>query len=241
MAVQQPLATTLMNEMDHALMHRQIAADDNAAVQTIAVQGDSTTRIGDADGTDYSEIEAAGTLRFNGAARVWRDSMVPATSFRTGGTALTFDALTANIFAYRFDVNDEIHFAVQFNHDIYASSIISPHIHLVNKKDIGALNYNVAVDFRYTWTNINKTFPSEQSELNTKLSFQNALALSHKVLGFADIAPTADQGGVSSILMGTVKRVAASLQPYNTNDIYILGLDMHYQCDTVGSRQEYIK
>ena len=222
-------------------MHRQIASDANAAVQTIAIQSDSKTRIGDGDGVNFSEFEANGMLRFAGTSRVWRDSMVPATSFRAGGTALSFDNLTANIYAYRFDINDEIHFSVQFNHDIYTSGLISPHVHLVNKNAIGAENYNVAVDFRYTWVNIGQAFPSELTELNVKLSFQNRLALTHSVLEFADITPSAVQGGVSSILMGTVKRVAADAQPYNTNDIYIIGLDVHHQCDTTGSREEFAK
>lgn len=241
MAVSQPLATTYMNQLDHSLMHRQIATDPSAAPQTIAIQSDSKTRIGDADGTDYTEIDADGTIRMNGAATVWRDSMVPATSFRAGGTALTFDNLTTNIYAYRFDISDEIHFSVQFNHDIRAAGHLVPHVHLVNKNAIGNTNYNVAVDFRYTWTNLFNGFPSEQNELNVKCSFQNKLALHHNLVNFSTINPSATQGGISSILMGTVKRVAASIQPYNTNDIYILGLDVHYECDTIGSRGEITK
>lgn len=227
--------------MDHSLMHRQIAADANAAAQTIAIQSDSKTRIGDADGSDYTEIESDGTIRMNGAATVWRDSMVPATSFRAGGTALTFDNLTTNIYAYRFDINDEIHFSVQFNHGIRTAGHIVPHVHLVNKNAIGNTGYNVAVDFRYTWVNIFGYFPGELTELNVKASFQNTLALKHHLLNFTAITPSATQGGISSILMGTVKRVAASVQPYNTNDIYILGLDVHHECDTIGSRGETTK
>lgn len=241
MSVSQPQSSTYMNDIDHAKLHRVIATDQAAADQTIAVQGDSKTRIGDADGVDYTEIESNGTMRAVGGAQVWRDSMVPATFFRSGVSALTFDLLTTNIYAYRFDINDEIHFSVQFNHEMSVGSVIYPHLHLVNKNAIGNTNYNVAVDFRYTWANVNSIFGAEQSELDKKTSFQNFSALTHNKLGLSPITPNASQGNISSILLGVIKRVAASVQPYNTNDIFILGLDIHHKCDTIGSRQEYIK
>ncbi len=166
----------------------------------------------------------------------WDDSMVSPTSFRSGGTALTFDLLTASIYTHRFDVNDEIHIAVQFPHSIKVNTIISPHIHIINKNAIGASNYNVAFDFKWTWANIGSAYPAEQQQLNVKQSFQNASALTHKMLVFNDITPVAGQGNISSIFLAMLKRVAADSEPYNTADIYSLGFDVHFQKDTVGSR-----
>lgn len=187
--------------------------------------------------SNYSGFEADGTLAMYGDARVWDDSMVAPTAFRSGGTSLTFDLLTTSIYTHRFDVNDEIHQIIQFPHSIDTGTAVIPHIHIVNKNAIGNTNYNVAFNFYYTWANIGSIFPAELSELNVKQSFQNASALTHKMLNFTTITPTAVQGGISSIFMCMLKRVAADDQPYNTNDIYSLGFDIHFLKDTIGSRE----
>jgi hypothetical protein len=168
---------------------------------------------------------------------VWDDSMVAPTAFRGGATALTFDLLTTSIYGHRWDVNDEVHIWIQFPHSIKTNTIVSPHIHIINKNAIGNTNYNVAFNFYWTWANINSSFPAEQSELNVKQSFQNIGALTHKMLVFGDITPTTGQGGISSLFLGMFKRVAADSQPYNTNDIFCGGIDIHFQKDTQGSRQ----
>jgi hypothetical protein len=187
--------------------------------------------------THYTEFEADGTIVMTGDATVWDDSMVAPTSFRSGGTALTFDLLTATIYTHRFDVGDQIHVVCQLPHSIKAGSSIVPHLHIINKNAIGNTNYNVAFDIHYTWANIGSIFPSELNELNVKQSFQNIAALTHKMLSFTALAPTAVQGGISSIFMAKITRVAADAQNYATADIYSLGFDIHFEKDTLGSRQ----
>ena len=172
---------------------------------------------------------------------VWDDSMVAPTAFRAGSTSLTFDALTATIYTHRWDVGDEVHVAVQFPHSLSVNTPIVPHLHIINKNSIGATAFNVAFDFYYTWANIGSVFPSELSELNVKQSFQSTGALTHKMLNFSALTPTAVQGGISSILLARIVRVAASVEAYNTAAIFTLGFDVHFQKDTLGSRQTSIK
>jgi hypothetical protein len=200
----------------------------------------ATSRIIGGD-THHTSFEADGTLVMVGDATVWDDSMVAPTAFRSGGTALTFDALTATIYTHRFDVGDEIHVVCQLPHSLKVNSVITPHIHIVNKNAIGNTNYNVAFDLHYTWANIGQIFPAEEAQLNVKQSFQNVGALTHKMLSFADITPTAVQGGISSIFMAKVTRVAADAQNYATADIYSIGFDIHFEKDTIGSRQPATK
>jgi len=187
--------------------------------------------------THYTEFEADGTILMTGDATVWDDSMVAPTSFRSGGTALTFDLLTATIYTHRFDVNDQIHVVCQLPHSLKAGSSIIPHIHIINKNAIGAVGYNVAFDMHYTWANIGSVFPAELNELNVKQSFQNATALTHKMLSFTALVPTAVQGGISSIFMAKITRVVADAENYATADIFSLGFDIHFEKDTIGSRQ----
>ena len=197
-------------------------------------------KAGDEAGS-YLHIDSTGHLRQMGGSRLWDDSQVPAGSFRTGGQALTFAALTTNIYAYRFDVGDVIHMAVQMPHGMKAGTAIAPHIHLVNKNAIGAAAYNVGMRFYYIWSKIGSVFAGEQTEAEVLCSFQNATALTHKVKAFTEISPSSDQDGISSIFCCSVERIAASVESYGTADIYILGFDIHYEKDTLGSRTQFAK
>jgi hypothetical protein len=74
---------------------------------------------------------------------------------------------------------------------------------------------------------------------DTKIvSFADAPALTHKLLSFDDITPVAGQGGLSSILIGTLTRVNTG---YTTANIFHMGFDIHYMIDTLGSREEFEK
>jgi hypothetical protein len=185
---------------------------------------------------NHTSFEADGTMVMSGDATTWDDSMVAPTAFRSGGTALTFDLLTATVYTHRWDVGDEIHVVCQLPHALKAGSSIIPHVHIVNKNAIGNTNYNVAFDIHYTWANIGSVLPAELNELNVKQSFQNVAALTHKMLSFTPLVPTGVQGGISSIFLAKITRVAASSQAYNTADIYTLGFDIHFEKDTLGSR-----
>jgi len=186
---------------------------------------------------NHTEFEADGTLRSLGNSTAWLDSMVPPTVFRIGGTALALAELTSGIYAHRFDVTDVIHFNIQFNHNMMVDTTIYPHIHLVNKEAItGAAN--VTFTLAYTWANIGTNFPAVESDPDRIVDMADAGALSHTVGSFAGIAPTLVQGGISSVLVGSLTRVDAG---YTTANIFLLGFDIHYQVDTLGSREEFVK
>jgi hypothetical protein len=187
--------------------------------------------------TNYVEFEEDGTMVKRGDATVWLDSMVPPTVYRTGGTSLVLAELVSGIYAHRFDHSDAIHFDLQFNHGMKVGTKIYPHIHLVNKAAIvGAAN--VTFTLTYSWANIGEAFPAVQTQASKVVSFADAAGLSHKVLTFDAITPTAVQGGISSILIGVLTRENAG---YATANIFHLGFDIHYEVDTLGSRGEFIK
>ena len=186
----------------------------------------------------YSGFEADGTLVMYGDATVWDDSMVPATSARTAAADLALHNLVAGLYAPRVDLNDEVHQIVQFPHSIRTDSVvIKPHIHLINQAAIGAANYNVAFDLEWGWVNIGSAMSATTTtQSNIKASFQNAPALSHKLVNFTDISAATGQGGISSLFFCRAKRVSASTQAYDTNDIFWGGFDVHFEKNTVGSR-----
>lgn len=187
--------------------------------------------------TGYTSFETDGTIKFNGTATVFDDSMVPPTVFRVGGTSLTFAEITDGIYGHRFDVTDEIHFQVQFGHGIKRGANIGPHIHILNKDAIvGAAN--VTFTFKYRWADISSPMGALGTDANVVVAMPDAAALTHKVGSFTAITPTATQSGISSILIGSLTRVNTG---YATANIFLLGFDIHYEKDTIGSREEFVK
>jgi len=193
--------------------------------------------------TDYTEFEADGTLKCNWAATTFNDSMIPATAFRTGWTALSLAELIWNIRALRFDVWDILYLQVQLPHNMKTNTVIYPHLHLVNKDAIWATNYNVEITTETSRANIDSVFwtPVVTSTWLVK-SFQNAAQYTHKVMGMSTMTPTASEWWISSYVIFKIERITASSQPINpATSIFILGMDIHYETDTMGSRSEYVK
>jgi hypothetical protein len=168
--------------------------------------------------------------------------MIPATSFRTGGTGLTFATFMGNIWMHRFDVGDIFYVQVQLPHEMKLNSVIYPHLHLAVDTAIGATNYNVQVSTEAAWANIGSAFPTPTVTTGLVQSFQNAAQYTHKVMPLAAITPAAGQGGISSYVIFRVERVSASVQPLSpAGSLFILGMDIHIEADSIGSNQEFIK
>jgi len=174
----------------------------------------------------------------------WDDSMSSAGLFTTGVSSLTFDTLAGGVKQYRFDNNDEVHIpAVQFSHGLLQNTVISPHLHIINKASTivsPQTVMNIAFEFEYGWVNINASMAAMVSETKT-FDVGGLAALTHKVIEFSDITPLASQGMISSCFIARLKRVAAVSDAYNTANIFTFGFDLHFQKDNLGSRQEYIK
>lgn len=205
---------------------------------TVKLTGDQT--IGGiksfGDSTNNSQFEADGTLKFNGAATVFDDSQVPPHVFRTGGTSLVLAEFISGIYLHRFDVTDVIHFTVQFSHRMKLNSVIYPHIHLANKDTIVG-EARPQFTLTWTWANYVSTFPAVTPDTKD-FNCDGLAAFTHKYFAFSAITPIAEQGGISSILIGSLARVNTG---YTTANLFLLGFDIHFEIDTAGSRQEQIK
>lgn len=198
-------------------------------------------QIGDVTGGNYTEIESDGTIHSVGDALCWDDTFASAGVFRLGASSLTLDTLEDTIKQFRFDLNDEIFIpGIQFPHKMATGLVVSPHIHLINQNAIGATNYNVRFEFEWDWVNIGEELQGSTTA-DVTFSLQNESALHHSVFEFGDITPTSKQGGISSIFIARVKRISAASNAYNTNDIFTVGIDIHFRIDTMGSRDEYVK
>lgn len=206
-------------------------------VNTLGATG---AKIG-AIGTDYSEFEADGTLVNHGNATTYDDSQSAVVYMRTGGTALTLDVLAGGVYQYRFDLTDEIHSQIQLNHRYKVGTDIDLHIHLVNKASVGSTAYNVGIEVEYMWGGLDGVFGTPATLPTVNCSFKDAAALTHKVFELASLTPATGQGTISSYLLMRIKRVAGTTESLEGNNIFLLGVDVHVEQDTLGSRQEYVK
>ena len=236
-------------QLDHGTALTGLGDDDHS--QYVLANGtrdvdfsSGTFGIGNVAGGNYTEFEADGTMVSVGEAKTWDDSQAAVIYMRTGGTALTLAPIiptTGTLYQYRLDLNDEIHLQIQINHKYVVDSAVHLHIHLLNQAAIGATNYNVGIEVEWAWAGLDKVMSTPATESTVDCSFQNASAYTHKVFELKDITPAATTGTISSILLLRIKRVAGTTQSYATNDIFLMGIDVHVEQDTLGSRDEYIK
>lgn len=241
----------------HNTTAAQVGADPEGTTDTHAglteahgstgnVVGDEVAEIkslkaGNVPAGNFTEFEEDGTMVANGEAMTFDDSQSAVTYMKVGGTPLTLDAFDGTIYQYRFDLNDEIHSQIQLSHRYKPGTPIHLHVHLANKAGVGATGYNVGISVEWMWASINDVFPAAATLDTVDCSFQNAAALTHKVFEIATLIPGATQGSISSYLLMRVKRVAGTTESLAGNNIFILGIDVHTEQDTLGSRQEYVK
>jgi hypothetical protein len=169
----------------------------------------------------------------------WVDSMVPATAFALGASAPSLTAFNSGPSVYFFDNNqdDLVHFAVQLNHDYIEGTPIYPHVHWAETATTGA-GTNIVFQLTYQWAGINKAFPATAT-INVTNSVTSTNFV-HKISGFGSITNTS--AGISSVLIGTIKRLASSATADNYDKgIALLGFDVHYQVDSLGSSLETSK
>ena len=246
MAVEQPQGTDTLNSPDHAALHRIIAASTSANVQSIAVQDDSTIRMGNSAGSSYTEVEQDGTIEFIGDAVVWEDLRFPATQTTVGGTKdpdfVQFQddgAGSQGVFTYAFSptVEEELYFVAQMPHAWKIGTDLHPHVHWTpTNTNVGSVSWGM----EYTWQSINGTFGN--TTIISTSDPADGTAYKHQLTSLPTIS-AAGITGVSSILVCRIFRDAtASLgqDDYDT-DADLLEIDFHFQKDTVGSRQEFVK
>jgi hypothetical protein len=195
--------------------------------------------------TDYTEVEADGTIEFHGEASVWNDFVVPMSVAKTGNYAPSWSVFKGGIHAYLFENDgansqDEVEFIIQLPHD-WDGSAIYPHLHWAPENDnSGAVVWGM----EYTWVNYDPDtyieFPNTITITSTSENLNNN-GLQHVITDFGSITPSSDQNKISSILLIRLFRKSGDGADTYGSGAFGLSFDIHYRSNTVGSRQEYIK
>lgn len=203
---------------------------------------------GDGGTTDYSQFEADGTLEFNGAATVWGDYVTPLGPNNWNGVSnnptLTklFDdgSGSQGVYGFVFSDGDEALITIQMPHDWKEGSTIQPHIHFMCRTDVTPAD-NFGIEFEYNWANLGDDFAANSTKTKVDISTGVNTNNNHRLEANVTVAGIDGTGKtISSILLCRIKRVAADSDNY-LGGVAILDFDVHYEIDTIGSRQELVK
>jgi len=172
---------------------------------------------------------------------VWDDLRVPMenTRINPANSEPAFEQIgSTGLYSFAFDAanNDDesLHFVAQLPHGYKEGSDLHPHIHwLPSTTNTG----NVVWELDYVAMAIDGTMGTVQTLEATVAA--DGTALKHQVdeLGAID----GDGLGISSMLICRLTRLGDDAADTFTGIAYAMEFDFHYQMDTIGSRQEYVK
>jgi hypothetical protein len=189
------------------------------------------------DDTNNSEFESDGTLKFNGTSTVNLDIFFPMAPPKTTGVGNpSLVTWNGNLRGFAFAVGDAHDFdAREFDHNGKEGSTGVWHIHFVTRSTI-ATDTAVNWQLEYSQANRNAVFPAP-----TTVSFEAIIpggtpALTHFAVDIASFTT----GNIASQMHLRLTRIA-SVGAAPAVDPVVSGVHYHYEVDTVGSRQMYIK
>lgn len=151
----------------------------------------------------------------------------PAWQAYKGGYVLSFSPSADNI----------ISFTAQFPHRYKLESNIDFHIHAAYPDSNAG---NSIWNFTYSWAKINEDFPAQTTVSAVSLA-SPANQDNHTYHDIATGISGTGKDGVSSILICSLQREGTHLSDTYAGAVYLVGLDFHFQSDTLGSAQETTK
>jgi len=143
------------------------------------------------------------------------------------------------VYGYVFSDGDEALITIQMPHRWKEGTTIFPHIHFLLSADVDPAD-NFGIEFEYTWADIGEDFPAnttlETNDISTGVNTDNM----HQLANITAAGISGAGHTISSILLCRIKRVAAGSDNY-AGGLVILDVDVHYEVDTMGSRQILVK
>jgi len=208
----------------------------------VIIMGDSTTT-----SKNYTKITTDGSLSYVGNATRWEDLKVPVSSTTKGGSKdpefkiLRNKSGSQGVFIQWFDKDneEELYFTAQMPHGWNEGTAIMPHIHWTAATNVGT--DKVVWGLEYTWANVGELFGE-----TTIITGSDSVAIYAPVSAYEHaITPlgaiSASGKTLSSMLVCRIFRKAADGADNFGGDAGLLEIDFHYQIDSDGSNEEYIK
>lgn len=186
---------------------------------------------------DFSYFEADGTYVATGAATTWDDIYPSSVSVGVGATAPTFSAYNGGLRAYEFTggvSNKELQVGYQIYHSYNEGSLIVPHIHVTFTSGATDAGKTIIFDLEYEWQNISATGAYSTATLQgTHTIAANNTVYRNQIISFGNLSGT--NMGISSTFMTRLVR-RQDLDNF-TSSCWLLSADLHFEKNTIGSRQ----
>ena len=182
--------------------------------------------------SNYSTFEADGTLLLLGSATVWDDIRVSLITRGSGGVNPTFSQIQNSLYAYKFSgtADNEIFFEIQMPHSWREGTKIYPHVHWAPN---GTSTGNVTWGMDYEWQNINGTFTGSTSNISTSIA-ADGTSKKQQITNIGTGIEESDKKISSMILCRLYRSGGADT---NNDESFLLAFDIHYEVNTMGSRE----
>lgn len=187
--------------------------------------------------TSYAEFDDEGSIRVYGEGTCWEDLRFPATAVNPAGAANPMGFDQTNIgFTSSASAIQSIAMIAQMPHSWKMGSAIIPHIHWqATTTNIGDVYWQM----EYKWTNHGEVEAAGWELAPAAIGSTDGTIGRHLITSFGEIDGTGKT--LSSILTIRISRVGNDALDTYTGLALLKEFDIHYQIDSFGSREEYIK
>lgn len=194
---------------------------------------------------NYFEVEADGTIKYNGSATVFDDlPPIPLFTQRVGAAGNpTLTAFIGNIRLLTFAVNDYVYFNYELIHAYKEGSDLTCHLHIASN-GLELVSKYAKYEVEYSVSNGGLASPySDSFPASTIISAEIEIPAStpdraHAIAPIGTITGTGFK--IGAYIVGRFRRIAsAGTAP--AADPFCITLGFHAEHDTTGSRQLYIK
>ncbi len=200
--------------------------------------------MGDSINGNYTKVTTDGSLSYEGDAVRWDDIKVPVNSVKInneidpptwgeflGGLALLW---------FRDAKSDDVVFTVQMPHGWKVGTRIYPHVHWTTKG--GAPNSNrVTWVLDYTWQKVGEAFVGTSQITGTNVATPNEGNIENYEHIITPIGDNGIDGTGMTLSSMLICKLSRSSSDSYADDAGLLEIDFHYQIDSDGSNEQYIK
>lgn len=195
------------------------------------------------DGTDFRletnfvaasdfKIECGSNKTVELQNTVYEDQQVNLGAVGFGASAPTWTAYkSSEVLAFANNQSNEITFNLQYSHKIKTGTTTEFHIHVVPPdNNSGDVRWQLTVSY----ANVGSTFGAASTATATQTISANS---QDTHLAFQVDSSFASSTNISGIALCSLTRLGSDAADTYANDIYLIGLDSHFEVDTMGSRQ----
>lgn len=193
---------------------------------------------------DYTEFESDWTMKANWEATTFDDLLWDITWVKTSWPWVTLNSVENKLdFVDTSNLNDYAYFNYQLSHKWKLGTAVSPHIHYEQAND-NTPNFMIQYRRQKQWQI--KTTAWTNAKLNVNV-FTWTTGRLNQIANWYDITPPEWYGQVSDIIqMRLLRDTNNDSELFDDVDTYswvvwITSMDIHYECDTLWSRSEYVK